>query len=93
MATVFIPALLRKLTAGRESVVASGRTVAAIVDDIERQFPGFRAHVLENRELKPSIAVSIDGEVGTGGLLDTVAESSEVYFIPALGGGCDNLSD
>ncbi len=87
MATVFIPALLRKLTAGRESIVASGRTVGQIIDDIERQFPGFRAHLVEGRELKPSIAVSVDGEIAAGGLLDPVNESSEIHFIPALGGG------
>ena len=87
MATVFIPALLRKLTGGRESIIAKGRTVGQIIDDIERRFPGFRTQMVENGELKPSIAVSIDGEVAAGGLRDPVDESSEVHFIPALGGG------
>lgn len=87
MATVFIPALLRKLTGGQESIAAAGRTVGQIIDDIEKQFPGFRAQVMDNRELKPSIAVSIDGEIAAGGLLDRVEESSEIHFIPALGGG------
>jgi molybdopterin synthase sulfur carrier subunit len=87
MATVFIPALLRKLTRGQESIVATGRTVGQIINDIENQFPGFRNYVIESGELKPSIAVSIDGEIATGGLLDTVGESSEIHFVPALGGG------
>ena len=30
-----------------------------------------------------SLAVSIDGEIATGGLLDPVNESSEVHFLPA----------
>ena len=34
-----------------------------------------------------AIAVSIDGEIATGGVLDAVNEDSEVHFIPALGGG------
>ena len=34
-----------------------------------------------------SLAVSIDGEIATGGLLDPVNESSEVHFLPALAGG------
>ena len=87
MATVFIPALMRKLTGGREKTVAHGRTVGQIIDDLERQFPGFRHQVLEDGELKPSIAVSIDGEIATGELLDPVGESSEVHFVPAIGGG------
>ena len=87
MATVFIPALLRKLTAGRDSIVASGRNVSQIINDIDTQFPGFRAQLVENGELKPSIAVSIDGEIATGGMLTPVGDSSMIHFVPALGGG------
>ncbi len=58
-----------------------------LIDDLDRQFPGFRHYLVENGDLKPSIAVSIDGEVATGGLLEPISESSEVHFVPALGGG------
>jgi len=87
MATVFIPALMRKLTGGREKTLAHGRTVGQIIDDLDRQFPGFRQQVIDGGELKHSIAVSIDGEIATGGLLEPVGESSEVHFVPAIGGG------
>ena len=87
MATVFIPAALRKLTAGCERATAHGRNLGRLIDDLDRQFPGFRAYLVEDGELKPSIAVSIDGEIATGGLLEPVSESGEVHFLPALGGG------
>jgi sulfur-carrier protein len=87
MATVIIPSLLRKLTGGRERVTASGSNVRQVVDDLERQFPGIKAQLVEHGELKPSIAVSVDGEMGLGGLLDPVRDDSEVYFLPAIGGG------
>jgi molybdopterin synthase sulfur carrier subunit len=87
MAEVVIPALLRKLTGGRERIRANGRSVRELIADLDRQFPGFAANLIEAGELKPSIAVSIDGEIGTGGLLDPVGESSEVHFLPAIGGG------
>jgi molybdopterin synthase sulfur carrier subunit len=87
MAIVVVPALLRRLSGGQERVTVTGRTVGEVIDDLERQFPGFRDHLLQSGELKPSIAVSIDGEMGTGGLLDRVKDSSEVFFIPAIGGG------
>ncbi len=87
MAKVFIPSLMRKLTEGRESTVARGRTVGEIIDDLDRQFPGFRRQVVEGRELKHSVAVSIDGEIATEGLLEPVGESSEVHFVPAIAGG------
>jgi sulfur-carrier protein len=87
MAEVVIPALLRKFTGGRDRIRASGATVRELIADLDRQFPGFAANLIQAGELKPSIAVSIDGEIGTGGLLDTVGQSSEVHFLPAIGGG------
>jgi molybdopterin synthase sulfur carrier subunit len=87
MATVVIPALLRKLTDGKDRVAVQGRNIGQVIEDLERQFPGLREHLVENGDIKPSIAVSVDGEMGTGGVLDPVRESSEIFFIPALGGG------
>ena len=87
MATVVIPALLRKLTDGKDRVAAQGRNIGQVIEDLERLFPGLREHLVENGDVKPSIAVSVDGEMGTGGLLDPVRETSEIFFIPALGGG------
>jgi sulfur-carrier protein len=87
MATVVIPAQLRKLTGGKDRVKASGHTVGRLIEDLDRQFPGFREQLLQDGDVKPSIAVSIDGEMGTGGVLEPVGEDSEVFFIPALGGG------
>lgn len=87
MAIVVVPALLRKLTNGRDRVEVTGRNVGQIIDALEQRFPGFKDQLLDNGELKASVAVSIDGEMGTGGLLDRVKDSSEVFFIPAIGGG------
>jgi molybdopterin converting factor small subunit len=87
MATVVIPAQLRKLTGGQDRVKATGHTVGRLIEDLDRQFPGFLEQLLQDGDVKPSIAVSIDGEMGTGGVLEPVGEASEVFFIPALGGG------
>jgi molybdopterin synthase sulfur carrier subunit len=87
MATVVIPALLRKFTDGKDRVTATGRNVGQLIEDLERQFPGLREHLIEEGDIKPSIAVSIDGDLGTGGILEPVRESSEVFILPAIGGG------
>jgi len=87
MATVFIPALLRKLTGGKDCTLATGATLKAIIDDLERQFPGFRDRVVEHGDLAGSIAVSINGEVITGGLSESVPADSEIHFVPAIAGG------
>jgi len=87
MATVVIPALLRKLTGGKDRTLATGATLKDIIDDLERQFPGFRERVVAGDDLVGSLAVSIDGEIITGGLMEPVQPDSEVHFVPAIGGG------
>jgi molybdopterin synthase sulfur carrier subunit len=87
MATIVIPALLRKFTKGVERVEVPGRTVRDLVRNLEEKFPDMVGKLVENGDVKPSIAVSIDGEIATGGVIDTVRDDSEVHFIPALGGG------
>lgn len=87
MATVVIPALLRKYTGGDERVTVDAHTIGQVIEELARRYPGIGEHLLENGDVKPSVAVSIDGEMGTGGVLDRVGESSEIFFIPAIGGG------
>ena len=87
MPTVIIPALLRKFTGGLERVNVQGRSIRDVVRQLGEQFPGIDQQLLQEGDIRPSIAVSIDGEIATGGVLDPVNEDSEVHFIPALGGG------
>jgi len=87
MPTVVIPALLRKFTGGLERVDVPGRSIRELIQHLGNQFPGIDQQLLQDGDIRPSIAVSIDGEIATGGVLDTVSEHSEVHFIPALGGG------
>jgi sulfur-carrier protein len=42
---------------------------------------------VEDGDLKPHIAVAVDGEVSVLGVVERVGADSEVHFIPALGGG------
>ena len=87
MATVFIPALLRKLTDGKDRTSATGATLRELINDLDRQFPGFRDRVVEQGDLAGSVAVSINGEVITGGLSEPVPADSEIHFVPAIAGG------
>jgi molybdopterin synthase sulfur carrier subunit len=87
MATVIIPASMRKLTGGVDRTTAAGSTVGQLIEDLEHRFPGLRNHLIEDGDLKASIAVSIDGEFGTNGVRERVRDDSEVHFVPALSGG------
>ena len=87
MAIVWIPSFLRDLTAGRETLVVPGRTVGQVVDALDERHPGFRDRVCEGSQLRPEIAVHVDGKVAQLGLRAPVGEDSEVQFLPAVAGG------
>ena len=87
MAVVFIPAPLRRLTAGCDRLEVAGSTLGALIDAVDASFPGFRERVADGDDLLPSVAVAIDGDLVAGGLREPVAADSEVHFVPALGGG------
>ena len=87
MAKVWIPSLLQDLTAGNQVVTVPGSTVAEIVAHLEQLYPGIRGRLCEGEGLRRGIAVAIDTQVARSGLTAPVAESSEVHFLPAIGGG------
>jgi molybdopterin synthase sulfur carrier subunit len=87
MPTVWIPALLRDLTNGQETVKVSGMTVRQVIESLEAKFPGIRARLCDGDALRSGIAVAIDTEVSRLGLSQPVPAKSEVHFLPAVGGG------
>lgn len=89
MATVWIPTLLQDVTGGQETVCVEGTTVRTLVAELEQKFPGVRDRLCNGDELKPSIAVSVDGEISDVGLRSPVRPDSEVHFLPAIAGGRD----
>jgi len=78
---------MRKLTGGRDRVTVSGKNLREAIADLDRQFPGIANQLIEDGDIKPSIAVSIDGEVGTNGVLDLIRDNSEIHFLPQISGG------
>ena len=85
--TVFIPAQMRDLTRGVAQVVVAGDTVAAVVDELETQFPGIRQRLCRGDFLAPGLQVSVDSTVTLRGLRSRLQPGSEVHFLPAFGGG------
>jgi molybdopterin converting factor small subunit len=87
MPLVWIPPLLRDLTAGRDTVTVSGSTVRQVIDALERAHPGIRARLCAADGLRPGLAVVVDGSTASLGLLEPVGPASEVHFLPAITGG------
>lgn len=87
MATVHIPTQLRSLTGGAEQVDVVGGNLRQVIAALDAAYPGMAERLLRDDSLSPSLAVSIDGAFTNRGLLASVGPNSEVYFLPAIGGG------
>ena len=87
MPRVWVPALLRDLTAGHEVVAVPGSRVGEVIDELERLHPGVRARLCDEHGLRPGVAVVVGTEVSRLGLRQPVGPDSEVHFLPAIAGG------
>ena len=92
MPTVFIPAMMQKLTEGQGSVELDGANVRELVNNLDKRYPGCRDWLVDGTELKPNISVAIDGAITPMGLLEEVDPDSEVHFVAALAGGADSAA-
>jgi hypothetical protein len=61
MAVVFIPTMLQPLTGGVSQVRVVGRTIRTIINHLEERFPGIKDRLLQEDDLRPDVAIAIDG--------------------------------
>ncbi|MGH2403297.1 MAG: MoaD/ThiS family protein [bacterium] len=62
-ATVHLPGPLRARAGKRPSVRAQGGTIRAIIDDVDRQFPGMRAALCEETgNLRPFVNIFVEND-------------------------------
>jgi sulfur-carrier protein len=87
MASVWIPSLMRELTGGQSVVEVPAGTVGEAIERMEAQYPGVKARLLEGERLRPGIVVVVDGVTSSRKLRHRLTETSEVHFLPAIGGG------
>jgi molybdopterin synthase sulfur carrier subunit len=87
MAKVFIPALMRKMSDDLHVVDVPGKTLRAVVNNLDQQHPGMKALIVENDKVRPGLQLAVDGIISATGLMAHVPEEAEVHILPALGGG------
>ena len=87
MAKVYIPAQWRDLTGAATELELDGASLKQIVDALEQKFPGIAGRLCEEGQIAAGLAVSIDGDISSRGLLAPVSPTSEIHFLPAIGGG------
>ena len=87
MAKVFVPTMLQPSTGGVKEVDVNARNVRQVIEQLDQLFPGIADRLMEDDEIRPNLAVAVDGEVARMGLLERVGQNTEIHFVPAIGGG------
>jgi MoaD family protein len=90
MAKVRIPTPLRKFTGGAEEVPASGETVGALVADMEKNHPGIRDRIFDDKgAVRRFVNIYVNGDdIRFLSNLETpVKDADEVSIVPAIAGG------
>lgn len=83
---VIVPSPLLSYTRERE-VEASGRTLAELVTDLDRRYPGLRFRMVDEQDrLRPHIRLFVNGEQARD-LATAVGPGDEVQIVQALSGG------
>ena len=88
--TVRIPTPLQKLTGEKAEIAAVGQTVLDLIQDLDRQFPGFKDRLCDpDGKLRRFVNIYINEEdirflkqEGT-----PLKDGDEVSIIPAIAGG------
>lgn len=88
--TVRFPTALRRFAGGAEEVVTGGSTVREVVDDLERQFPGFKDKLCdEDGQVRRVVNFYVNGDdIRFLQSLDTrVKPGDQIMIVPAIAGG------
>jgi molybdopterin converting factor small subunit len=84
---VIIPSPLLSYTNQSKEVEADGRTIAELLEDLNRQYPGIRFRMIDEQDaIRPHMKIFVNGEQ-TWGLDVALRPSDEVHILQALSGG------
>ena len=88
---VLIPTALQRFTQQQSAVHVEGITIHAVLDDLERHFPGLRAQVCDAQGgVRKFINLYLNNEDirFMAGEQTVLTDGDEVAIIPAVAGGC-----
>lgn len=82
-----IPTPLRSYTRERHEVQAEGATLAALLADLDRHYPGIRFHMIDEQDaIRRPMQIFVNGEQ-VRALETSLSTSDEVIILQALSGG------
>jgi len=84
---VLIPSQLTSYTDGATRVAAAGATIDAVLDDLDRRFPGLKFRVIDEQDrVRKHMRVYV-GQDRVADIRLPVADGQEVLIFGALSGG------
>jgi molybdopterin converting factor small subunit len=84
---VLLPSPLADYTAHRREVEAEGETLAALLADLDRRYPGIRFRMIDEQDaIRPHIRIFVNREL-VPGLDRSLGPRDEVLVVAALSGG------
>jgi molybdopterin synthase sulfur carrier subunit len=87
---VRVPTPLRRFTGGAEEVIAKGVTIRALVEDLERNYPGIKERICDDEgKVRRFVNIFVNGDdIRFLNNLETpVTDGDEVSIVPAIAGG------
>jgi molybdopterin synthase sulfur carrier subunit len=88
---VRVPTPLRKYTQGADEVSAQGPSVKAIVEDLEKNYPGIKERLCdESGKIRRFVNVYVNGDDirFLQNLETSLKEGDAISIVPAIAGGC-----
>ncbi|HEX8999955.1 MAG TPA: MoaD/ThiS family protein [Blastocatellia bacterium] len=84
---VIIPSPLLTYTNQSKEVEAEGQTIAELLDDLNRRYPGIRFRMIDEQDaIRPHMKIFVNGEQ-VQGLQIALQPADEVHILQALSGG------
>jgi sulfur-carrier protein len=87
MISVLIPSQLTAYTDGVTRVAAAGATVAAVLDDLDRRFPGLKFRVVDEQDRVRKHMRMFIGRQETRSVAAPMRDGDELLIFGALSGG------
>jgi molybdopterin converting factor small subunit len=87
MVRVLIPSQLIAYTDGASRVDAAGASVGAVLDDLDRRFPGLKFRVVDEQDRVRKHMRMFVGQDETRSVEAALAEGDELLIFGALSGG------
>ena len=86
---VRIPTPLRTLTGGKDEVPALGKNVREVIDDLERNYPGIKDRLCDDKGVRRFVNIYQNEEDirFLDGLDTAVKDGDAISVVPAIAGG------